>query len=197
MRAVKLIAALAVAVCAFRAGAITEPETDTEFPETIEVAGKPLSLTGAGVRQVYGFDIYAIAHYADAAAAPKAAATAEEKLQHWIDSDAPKAMRIHFVFDADKSNMRSYAAKSLSDAGYTGEKQEKFLEVFARDYASGSDVQLSVAATGQLQVTINGKDEGAWDDPDLVRALWRAWLGENSPLKKRESLVALPEPKKE
>jgi hypothetical protein len=174
--------------------AIVERETKTSFAPHWEVSGTTLACTGVAVRQVYGFDVYGIGHYGDPADAPKPEATAEEKLAHWIKSSKTKAMIIKFVFHADKQNMRNFAGKSLEDAGYTGEKQEKFLEAFAQDYSSGSEAKL-IATGSTLRVEIDGQDKGSWDDADLVRALWECWLGNKSVLKKREGLVTLPEVK--
>lgn len=174
---------------------IIEPETKTKFPPTMEAAGKTLACTGVAVRQVYGFDIYGIGHYGAAEAAPEPEATVEEKLAHWIASPEPKAMVIQFVFHADEGNMRQFSEDSLANAGYTGEKRDKFLEVFARDYDSGSKVLLLSEGGGKLSVTINADAPVAWEDADLVRALWQCWLGEKSVLKKRAGLVTLPETK--
>lgn len=177
----------------FQGTLVREPETETDFPMQLTVEGESLACTGTAVRQVYGFDVYALAHYADPADAPKQGATAKEALAHWIDSSHSKAMKIHFVYSADKQNMRERAAKALATAGYDKEKADKFLAVFARDYPSGSEVMLLAKEGGTLKVVVDGKDEGTWQDAELIRALWSSWLGEASVLKKREGLVTLPE----
>jgi len=185
------VAALLISCCA--GAEVVEPETETAFPEKLTAGSVELRCTGTAVRQVYGIDVYALAHYADPAGAPKVGATAEEALAHWIESPHAKAMRIHFVYSADKQNMRERAQKALDKAGYDKEKADKFLAVFARDYPSGSEVMLLAEAGGNLKVVADGKDEGAWQDADLIRALWVSWLGEDSVLKERLGLATLPE----
>jgi len=175
----------------FCAGAeVVEPETETAFPEEVTAGSVTLRCTGTAARQVYGIDVYALAHYADPAGGPKEGATAEEALAHWIGSPDAKAMRIHFVYSADEQNMRERAQKALDKAGYDKEKAAKFLAVFARDYPSGSEVMLLAEAGGTLKVVVDGKDEGAWQDAALIRALWVSWLGEESVLKERLGLAA-------
>lgn len=190
MNTILLLCSAALAAVLGAAPEVLEKETGTSFPATLTVGATDLTCTGTAVRQVYGFDVYALAHYGDPSAAPDAAASPEDKLAHWINASHTKAMRIHFVFSADKQNMRERAQKALDAAGYPADKRDKFLDVFARDYPSGSEVMLLAEGARTLKVVMNGKDEGAWDDAELVRALWNSWLGEDSVLKKREGLVS-------
>ncbi len=169
---------------------VVEPATKVRFAPALKTETTSLVCTGTSVRKVYGFDIYAIAHYGDPAAAPDAGATPEDKLAHWVSNSKAKAMIIEFVFHADEQNMRQFAGKSLDDAGYVGEKRDHFLDAFAQDYESGNQARL-IAEGSVLKVEINGEAKGSWDDADLVRALWQCWLGEKSVLKDRKGLVSL------
>jgi hypothetical protein len=178
--------------CAGLAGAdITEPQTKVVFPDTLEIGGKNLTCTGTTVRQLFGFEIYAIAHYAEDAAAPPAETSPEDALKSYIAAKAAKAFMIHFVFYADESNLRQYCSDALEKAGYKGAKKDMFLDVFAQDYKSGSIVKLIADADGNLSAEVDGTAKGKWADPDLVRAMWQIWMGEESVLKDRKSLVAL------
>lgn len=184
---------LMMAVCGWAAWGetVVEPSTEESFPAVLKAGDIELRCTGTSVRRVYGINIYAIAHYGDPGAAPPEGATAEERLKHWEGSAAPKAMVIRFVFSADEGNMRQFAGDSLEEAGYTGERKEAFLEAFARDYNPGDEARL-VAQGDSLAVEINGEAKGTWQDRDLASALWRCWLGEQSVLKDRAGLVAIP-----
>ncbi|MFM1919449.1 MAG: hypothetical protein RLZZ303_1083 [Candidatus Hydrogenedentota bacterium] len=184
---------LMMAVCGLAAWGetVVEPSTEESFPAVLKAGDAELRCTGTSVRRVYGFNIYAIAHYGDPSAAPAEDVSVEEQLKHWEDSAAAKAMVIRFVFSADEGNMRQFAGNSLEEAGYTGERKEAFLEAFARDYASGDEARL-VATGDALAVEINGEAKGTWQDRALATALWKCWLGDKSVLKDRAGLVSIP-----
>lgn len=169
---------------------VVEPATKAEFALELKTGDKTLACTGTSVRKVYGFDIYAIAHYGDSAATPAVDATPEARLAHWISTASAKALEIRFVFHADEQNMRQFAGKSLENAGYVGEKADAFLNAFAQDYEPGHVARM-MSQGGTLSVEINGEAKGSWDDDDLVRALWECMLGEKSVLKDRKGLVAI------
>lgn len=184
-----LVGALAIAGLAW--SDITEPNTKVTFPDTLEVGGKTLQCTGTTVRQLFGFDIYALAHYAENSAVSPPEATPEDLLKRLVGAKAAKAFVIHFVFYADASNLRQYCSDALEKAGYKGAKKDMFLDVFAQDYKSGSVVKLIADAEGNLSAEVDGTAKGKWADPELTHAMWQTWMGEDSVLKDRKGLVSL------
>lgn len=173
---------------------IVEEQTKEIFPAEIRTEDTALQCTGVSVRKKFGFEIYAIAHYADASGIAAAPADPAERRLYWQEAKAGKAFVIRFVFFVDEGNLRQACEESLNAAGYTGDKQEAFLDVFARDYPAGSEMKLIADQDGALTAVYQGEVMGAWRDPALVAALWQSWLGAESVVTRPDALVGRTPP---
>jgi len=166
-----------------------EPSSKTGFADTLNVGEEKLTCTGAALRTKYGMSIYAAAHYG--ATAESKPGAADERLQFWIKSSAPKALVLKFLFSVPSYLMREAADEAFDAAGYKGENRKPFLDAFTRDYSDGTEVQITADAEGTLRVVIGGKEIGSWKDRELANALWGMWLGPKSVMNDRNAFVAV------
>ena len=164
----KLIAA--AAALALAVPALAREVGGVEFPDTVDVAGQPLKLNGAGVRTKFIVKVYAgglylaqPAHEADAIVA----------------ADEPKRVRMVFLRDVDKKKILDTYRKGFEANGAAPATLAK-LETLAPalvDMRKGAEMFVTyvpgqgttVAAAGGQPVTIEGKD--------FADAMFRNWLG--------------------
>jgi len=182
--------ALATVLAVFAAGDATviEPETGETFPTEIEVDGNTLMLTGADRRTYRGHAVYAIAHYGAPDAAP-AAASPRQAREHWIESSAPKAFILKGTRDVPARGIRWSWTDSLIRVDYRGNNRNEFVSAFQEDFTEDAVLRLEADGNGQLRAVMNGEEIGAWNDAELVRAVWAVSLGEDSELESPGDLV--------
>ena len=145
-----------------------------KFDERVQVAGTALSLSGAGLRERFIFDVYAVALYV---ADPKA---------DRVTQGGAKRVAIHMLRDVDADTF----SKALED-GMRANHDEQAMQALAGRVAElnaimaaakqakkGMDILLDwVPGTG-TRVTLDGKASGApIAGEDFYRALLRVWLG--------------------
>jgi hypothetical protein len=145
-----------------------------KFDEQTQVAGATLSLSGAGLRERFIFDVYAVALYV---ADPKA---------DRVTQDGAKRVAIHMLRDVDADTF----SKALAD-GMRANHDEQTMQALAGRIAAldaimaeageakkGMDILLDwVPGTG-TRVTLDGKATGKpIAGGDFYRALLRVWLG--------------------
>lgn len=172
------------------AAAVVEPHTGVEFERRLERDGVDLALTGVDRRRALGMDAYAIAHYADERALPAdAGLSPEERLERYIDTAAHKLIVFHGVYRrVPPHGIRLSWKKHFKDLGL--EPREDFIEAFDRPFSRGERLYFEADPEGCLTVRHGETLLGAWDDPELTRALWAMCLGPVSEVVARENLVA-------
>jgi len=166
-RSLLLLLALALPVQAAEVAGV-------KFDERVQVAGTALSLSGAGLRERFIFDVYAVALYV---ADPKA---------DRVTQGGAKRVAIHMLRDVDADTF----SKALED-GMRANHDEQAMQALAGRVAElnaimaaakqakkGMDILLDwVPGTG-TRVTLDGKASGApIAGEDFYRALLRVWLG--------------------
>ena len=183
------IAAVACWCLVILAGTVQEPKTGVEFADTIQLAKGTAACTGTAVRTKWMIKVYAIAHYGDPALVP-AGGSPEERLKQWTDAKALKAFVLKFTYGIDAQKMREACNEGFDNANYHGKSRGEFLAALQGELKKGDEFRLVAQADGTLTAEHNGKVLGAWQDAELVRAVWTIWMGEKSPLSDREKLVA-------
>jgi hypothetical protein len=142
-------------------------------PATATVAGKTLSLNGAGVRSKFFVKVYVGALYTE-----KKVATTEELLR----DPGEKAVRMHFVHKkVEKEKIVEVFAEGLANnAPETAHSAnaKTFLSWFRNDFVAGDTVGIDVSPDGALSASHNGKALGTLRDPAFARAVLLIWFGE-------------------
>jgi hypothetical protein len=144
-----------------------------DFPDTIDVGGQTLHLNGAGVRKKFVFQVYAGGLYlAERSSDPEAI----------LAADAPKRVRMVFLRDVSKSQIRDAYRDGFRDNS-AGPKRDALVAKLAqiepalRDMRKGGEMFVTyepgkgttVAAAGGPPATVEGKD--------FADAMFRNWLG--------------------
>jgi hypothetical protein len=147
------------------------------FPESVRTDGAELVLNGAGLRQRFVFDVYAMGLYlaqehkeaADAVAAP-----------------GPKRVQIHMLRDVGADQFTQALVDGLR--ANHGEAQFRALEprvqqlsaVMAQVGEAKKGMRIALDWTGgETRVLVEGKPAGAGiPGEDFYRALLRIWLGD-------------------
>jgi len=151
-----------------------------DVPDSVQVAGKTLSLNGAGVRTKFFFDIYVGALYLS-----DKASTAEKVLSE----PNPKRLSMTFLYG-------EVGREKLVDGWIAGFEKNQSKEAMAKlknrldvfnamfaDARKGDIYIFDFLEDGKTQVTFNGKKVGAVEGADFQRALLEVWLG-NKPADK-------------
>ena len=144
------------------------------FPDQVQVAGSELRLSGAGLRERFIFDVYAVALYVGD---PKADRIAQ---------GGAKRVAIHMLRDVDAQTF----SKALEDgmrANHDAQTMEKLqgrlaelnaIMAAAKEAKKGMAIELDwVPGTG-TRVVMGGREAGQpIAGEDFYQALLRVWLG--------------------
>jgi len=144
------------------------------FADQVQVAGAQLGLSGAGLRQRFVFDVYAVALYV---ADPKA---------DRVTQGGAKRVAIHMLRDVDADTFSQALADGMRanhDAATMKTLEGRMAELNAimaeaKEARKGMSILLDwVPGTG-TRVTLDGREAGrAIAGEDFYRALLRVWLG--------------------
>lgn len=188
----------AVAPVPAAADQVTEPATGHKFETERLVDGRPYLLLGTGVRSKFGFKVYAMALYVDAAQArsafpelvaraggrDRAHLMAGNQAQTFV-AGGPfgKLAVMHFMRDVGADKIR----ESFEDA-LKAERSDKapadvrtaaqqFIGLFDRELKKGQEIILKTSPDGRIEVEIAGQKKAGPQNPRLLQAVWNIWLG--------------------
>jgi len=146
-----------------------------DVPDSVQVAGKTLSLNGAGVRTKFFFDIYVGALYLR-----DKASTSEKALS----LPNPKRLSMTFLYGEVGRERLVDGWIAGFEKNQSSEEMEKlksrldsFNAMFA-DARKGDVYIFDFLEDGKTLVTFNGKKAGVIEGADFQRALLEVWLGE-------------------
>jgi long-chain acyl-CoA synthetase len=184
---VKLVHALALFVVLAAlprvAGAVVEPESKMEYPDTItvEAAGESYTLraTGVGLREktFLQVDVYVIVSYilADAELGEDPAAAIRTQ-------DVPKRIQMDLLrgFSREKlvNSFTDVIEKNYEDTSAFAAELETFLAYFDRDAEEDDQLVFSYLPDEGLTTTLNGEIKGTIAGHAFAEALWTVWFGE-------------------
>jgi hypothetical protein len=142
-------------------------------PPTATVAGRTLSLNGAGVRTKFFVKVYVGALYTE-----RKVSTTEELLR----DTGEKVVRLHFVHSKVEKEkiVDGFAeglAKNAPDVAQSPEAKA-FLAWFQGDFVAGDTLEIAVSPDGSLSASHNGKALGTARSQALSRGVLRIWFGE-------------------
>ena len=187
-------AALAIA-CALAGGAVAQPMTvaDVKYDDTIQVAGNPLQLNGAGIRYKAVFKVYTAGLYLE-----KKASSSPEVFA----LKGPKRISITMLRDIDSTELGKLFSRGMED-NMDRQAFSKLIpgvlrmsQIFSdHKKLTASDTVLIdwVPGTGTI-ITVKGKPQGEpFKEPEFFNALMGIWLG-NAPAdwKLKEALLGKP-----
>ena len=153
-----------------------------KFDERVRVAGSELQLTGAGVRERFIFDVYAMGLYVRD---PKA---------DFIAQDGPKRIAIHMLRDVDADTFSRALVDGMRpnhDAATMQKLESRIAELDAimaqmKQAKKGMAIQLDWLPGSGTRMTVEGQALGkAIAGEDFYQSLLRIWLG---PMPVQESL---------
>lgn len=145
-----------------------------KFDERAQVAGTTLTLSGAGLRERFIFDVYAVALYV---ADPKADRVAQGgakrvaiRMLRDVDADTfSKALADGMRANHDEQTMQSLAGRIA---------ELNAIMAAAKEARKGMDILLDWAPGQGTRVTLDGREAGRpIAGEDFYRALLRVWLG--------------------
>lgn len=180
MRIHKSLFAVGVVACAFLSSAQARDVGGVSVPEKVTVAGVPLTLNGAGIRERFFFDIYVGALYVrernqDAVAllreAPPKRMSMRVLYRHVTKDELNKAWRESFAHNLSETEQAAVASRLA-----------QFQTLFT-DVKRGDEVTLDMLDDG-THVAINGSPRGSVPGRDFNDAVLRVWLGTKPPSEK-------------
>ncbi|MBW3566338.1 MAG: chalcone isomerase family protein [Proteobacteria bacterium] len=171
---------LSFLLAAFAGGAMAAELAGVTLPDTAEVGGEQLTLTGLGLREKGWFDVYVGGLYL---------AGPVENAESAISMPGPSRMVMHFVRDVpgDKivdgwnDGFRNNNEKAVIDA--LGERLEKFNGFFAGEIKDDQAVVLDYVPNEGTHVSVGGEEKGTIEGEDFAHALRAVWLGPKPPSK--------------
>jgi hypothetical protein len=157
---------------------VKESSTGVEFPAQTNAAGKPVAITGTGVRKKFGFKVYAIASYLEAGKLDKS----RDPYSQLLTDGPTKLIVMHFVRSVDAGKIRETFLEGLEKniPNYKGSPARKDAEAFLNamtDVGEGDKIELTWSQGGKLNVKIKGQSRGDFQNPLLAQAVWGIWLG--------------------
>ena len=178
-RAPRLAACLAIAaslVTGWSSAALAQVEiAGVQVPPQAEVAGKTLTLNGAGLRSRFFVKVYVGALYLGNRTVDAVKAT---------EMRGPKRIAMHVVYDEiDEDKVRGAFEEGFvnntaeADRSALRSAMDGFIALFPA--LKQGDVALIDLIPGDgIHVTINGARRGAVEGDDLQAAVMRIWLGD-------------------
>ena len=176
------LVALVLLVVAPAALAIVEPDTETEYPDTITLtAGDTsygLKATGVGLREktFLKVDVYTIVSYADAAAD-----LGDDPANALVEQDIAKRIQMNLRrgFSREKlvNSFSEVIDKNYDDTSAFDADRETFLAYFDRDAQENDTLVFDYAPGRGLRTVLNGEVKGTIMNPAMAQALWTVWFG--------------------
>jgi hypothetical protein len=148
-----------------------------KLEDRVTLAGKPLTLNGAGVRYKAVFKVYTAGFYVE-----KPASTTDALL----DQPGPKRMTITMLRDIDSAELGKLFSRGMEDNMEKGSFAKlipgvmRMSQVFTNHKVlkTGENFMLDwIPGTGTV-LTVKGQVEGEpFREPEFFEALMRIWLG--------------------
>lgn len=158
--------------------AATVDVAGVKLDDTIELRGAKLELNGAGVRYKAVFKVYAAGLYLT-----KRASTPEEVMA----APGPKRLSITMLREIDSAELGKLFTRGVEDNSPKGEMSKlipgllRMSQIFSdqKKLLPGENFLIDwIPGTGTV-ITIKGKAQEPFKEPEFFNALMRIWLGPN------------------
>lgn len=166
----RLVLAGALALAAVTASAATVAGAKIE--DSVSVNNQTLVLNGAGLRKKFVVKVYVGALYLPAK---------QNNAKTIVDTDAPRRMVMHFLFDVDKEKMAEAWTEGLAantpNAGPDVKTAFKNLSSWMEDMKEGQRIVLTYVPGTGTTVEVNGKNKGTLAGKPVADAILNTWIG--------------------
>ena len=145
-----------------------------QIVEQVTIAGKNLTLNGAGIRTKFVFDIYVAAFYT---------AVPVKNISQISDDTQPMRMAMHFVYDEVSKEKLTDGWNDGFEDNLSSAQLEKLkfrIKLFNGMFETvkkGDVILLDYLPGKGTAVTINGKNKGVVTNFEFYQALLMIWLG--------------------
>ena len=167
-----------VLAAAFIAPAEAGHRAGVTMPDTMTVAGKPLTLNGIGLREAtfLNIDVYVAGLYLERVSSDP---------NHIIASSEVKVLVLRFVRDVDRSDIvkawnegfHNNATVKVATLAPLIERLDSWMGAFSK----GDTLVFRYVPGEGLGVDINGVHKGLINSDDFARSLFAIWLGPKPP----------------
>jgi len=164
-------------------GAITEPETEREYEDTVTIgsegASHTLTVTGIGLREktFLKVNVYVIVSYLI-----EGTKLEGDQGLALLNLDAPKMIQMDLVrsFSRDKlcNAFTDVIEENYEDRSAFAKEMEIFLAYFTADAQEGDQLIFTYLPGKGLKTVKNGEEMGVITNFEFVKALWTVWFGE-------------------
>jgi hypothetical protein len=176
--------ALILLMMPWTAGAIVEPDTEMEYPDTVTIetdgASHTLTVTGVGLREktFMKVNVYAIVSYVSEGTHLKG-----DLGKALLELDAPKMIRMDLVrgFSREKlcNAFKDVIEENYDDRAPFESDMEAFLTYFTADAQEGDVLVFTYLPGMGLKTELNGEEKEIIKNFEFVKALWTVWFGED------------------
>ena len=176
--------ALVILMMPWSAGAIVEPGTEMEYPDTVTIetdgASHTLTVTGVGLREktFMKVNVYAIVSYVAAGTQLKG-----DLGMSLLELDAPKMIRMDLLrgFSREKlcNAFKDVIEENYDDRTPFESDMEAFLTYFTADAQEGDVLVFTYLPGMGLKTELNGEEKEIIKNFEFVKALWTVWFGED------------------
>lgn len=180
-RSVGLLA-LVILMMPWSAGAIVEPDTEMEYPDSVTIetdgASHTLTVTGVGLREktFMKVNVYAIVSYVAAGTQLKG-----DMGLSLLEVDAPKMIRMDLLrgFSREKlcNAFKDVIEDNYEDMSAFAGDMDVFLAYFKNDAQEEDELTFTYIPGKGLKTVLNGEELGVITNFEFVQALWTVWFG--------------------
>ena len=159
--------------------ALTEPKTETEYPDAMTVNGQDLVITGVALREktFLKVDVYVIASYVSSEAS-----FGENKHQELREYTGPKRLVMDLTrgFSAEKlkNAFSEIIDKNYDDKSAFQDDLDALLGYFTEEAKKDDHLVFDYNPAVGLTTTLNGTEKGVITNFEFVKALWSVWFGD-------------------
>jgi hypothetical protein len=143
-----------------------------QFPDTVQVGGKTLTLNGIGLRNKFFFKVYVAGLYLE---------TPTKNAQEAISSDQTKRATLVMLRDLDKNQVGEairdgFNKNSGSQMATLKPKLDKLINTLS-DVKKGEQLVITYSPGKGTVVSGSGGEKAAIEGKDFADALFSVWLG--------------------
>jgi hypothetical protein len=178
MRSTRLMVPLLVLLLAVPAIAATVTVEGKDFPDTVTVEGKALKRVGAGLREKWMFNVYAMGAYSESGSCDTSAIIGKDEVKH-LRLEMLRNVSGEKMGNTIGGSFREHMPANASDQ--LKAQSETFQGYFKDECSKGSVLEFTyVPGTGTL-LRQNGKSLGApIPGSEFARILWDIYFGGNT-----------------
>ena len=164
------IAAWTFAAAASTSAAFAVTVEGVTLPDSIDVQGRQLPLSGCGTREAFFTDIYVAGLYLP-----------EQRMsqQQILSPDTPKAVRLDIVYDGTLPQDIPDSWREPLNRMVSYEIKERIASIYA-GFGAGDRITLKYDPQAGTQIIVNGERVRSMEGDAVIRPLLRLWIGDEA-----------------